>query len=274
MSTINDDKSFFSLGTFEFFLKTDVQLYTFEDYPIQFKSINYLKVILHETFGDCKTYLNQFFIFEELEIEEQNIINTLSNNNTNSCTTAGNIEKQTISTINNKVNNDQKKDMSNVNFLKENLKADAYTQSFETRITTIENEISKINFKLDKFLDKVNNSLYLFQTQSKYSSYHRNSQIKLRQIHEKKLNVTMNYLDNKINNFRINFDKEAKEEEDKLNYPQMNKASVKKKRHNIYQKTGSIFYEDLELKTQRIINLSSKIQQNLAKQTKKVFDNI
>ena len=84
----------------------------------------------------------------------------------------------------------------------------------------------------------------------------------------------MNYLDNKINNFRINFDKEAKEEEDKLNYPQMNKASVKKKRHNIYQKTGSIFYEDLELKTQRIINLSSKIQQNLAKQTKKVFDNI
>ena len=63
MSTINDDKRFFSLGTFEFFLKTDVQLYTFEDYPIQFKSINYLKVILHETFGDCKTYLNQFFIF-------------------------------------------------------------------------------------------------------------------------------------------------------------------------------------------------------------------
>ena len=84
----------------------------------------------------------------------------------------------------------------------------------------------------------------------------------------------MNYLDNKINNFRINFDKEAKEEEDKLNSPQKNKTSVKKKRLNIYQKTGSIFYEDLELKTQRIINLSSKIQQNLAKQTKKVFDNI
>ena len=75
----NFDKNFISLGFYKFLYKNDIQIYIF-DKKINFEYIIKLKIIIKETYGDNKTYLNKFFLFENFYVEKNNL-NTINNNN-------------------------------------------------------------------------------------------------------------------------------------------------------------------------------------------------
>ena len=68
----------------------------------------------------------------------------------------------------------------------------------------------------------------------------------MKAIHEKKLNITMNYLDNKIKQFKLN-----------LNINKNNES-----------------YDDIEVKTERFLNLATKYQNTLSSQTQKELSKI
>ena len=72
------------------------------------------------------------------------------------------------------------------------------------------------------------------------------SKAKVKAIHEKKLNITMNYLDNKIKQFKLN-----------LNINKNNES-----------------YDDIEVKTERFLNLATKYQNTLSSQTQKELSKI
>lgn len=222
-----------SIGTFDFFLKKDIQLYTFQDSPLNFEDVNYIKIIIHETFGDSKTYLNQFYIFEEIQIEESYLINTISNNNT---------ILKTNSTIDNHLFT-----MNSNSNTKQNNKYNIRVNTVESRITTIENEIIKISNKLDTFINKIN-KITPYQTYNNQSYKKNKSKAKVKAIHEKKLNITMNYLDNKIKKFKLNL--------------------------NFNKNYNNESYDDIELKTERFLNLASKYQNTLSSQTQKELSKI
>lgn len=198
---------------------------------MNFEDVQYIKIIIHETFGDSKTYLNQFYIFEEIQIEESYLINTISNNNT---------ILKTNSTIDNHlftVNSNSK--------TKQNNKYNIRVNTVETRITTIENEIIKISNKLDTFINRINN-ITPYQSYNNQTMKKNKSKAKLKAIHEKKLNITMNYLDNKIKQFKLN-----------LNINKNNES-----------------YDDIEVKTERFLNLATKYQNTLSSQTQKELSKI
>ena len=193
--------------------------------------MRYIKIIIHETFGDSKTYLNQFYIFEEIQIEESYLINTISNNNT-------------ILKTNSTIDNHLFTVNSNSN-TKQNNKYNIRVNTVETRITTIENEIIKISNKLDTFINRINN-ITPYQSYNNQSMKKNKSKAKVKAIHEKKLNITMNYLDNKIKQFKLN-----------LNINKNNES-----------------YDELEVKTERFLNLATKYQNTLSSQTQKEFSKI
>ena len=198
---------------------------------MNFEDVQYIKIIIHETFGDSKTYLNQFYIFEEIQIEESYLINTISNNNT---------ILKTNSTIDNHlftVNSNSK--------TKQNNKYNIRVNTVETRITTIENEIIKISNKLDTFINRINN-ITPYQSYNNQTMKKNKSKAKLKAIYEKKLNITMNYLDNKIKQFKLN-----------LNINKNNES-----------------YDDIEVKTERFLNLATKYQNTLSSQTQKELSKI
>lgn len=193
--------------------------------------MRYIKIIIHETFGDSKTYLNQFYIFEEIQIEESYLINTISNNNT-------------ILKTNSTIDNHLFTVNSNSN-TKQNNKYNIRVNTVETRITTIENEIIKISNKLDTFINRMNN-ITPYQSYNNQSVKKNKSKAKVKAIHEKKLNITMNYLDNKIKQFKLN-----------LNINKNNES-----------------YDELEVKTERFLNLATKYQNTLSSQTQKELSKI
>ena len=198
---------------------------------MNFEDVQYIKIIIHETFGDSKTYLNQFYIFEEIQIEESYLINTISNNNT-------------ILKTNSTIDNHLFTVNSNSN-TKENNKYNIRVNTVETRITTIENEIIKISNKLDTFINRINN-ITPYQSYNNQTMKKNKSKAKLKAIHEKKLNITMNYLDNKIKQFKLN-----------LNINKNNES-----------------YDDIEVKTERFLNLATKYQNTLSSQTQKELSKI
>ena len=198
---------------------------------MNFEDVQYIKIIIHETFGDSKTYLNQFYIFEEIQIEESYLINTISNNNT-------------ILKTNSTIDNHLFTLNSNSN-TKQNNKYNIRVNTVETRITTIENEIIKISNKLDTFINRINN-ITPYQSYNNQTMKKNKSKAKLKAIHEKKLNITMNYLDNKIKQFKLN-----------LNINKNNES-----------------YDDIEVKTERFLNLATKYQNTLSSQTQKELSKI
>lgn len=198
---------------------------------MNFEDVQYIKIIIHETFGDSKTYLNQFYIFEEIQIEESYLINTISNNNT-------------ILKTNSTIDNHLFTVNSNSN-TKQNNKYNIRVNTVETRITTIENEIIKIRNKLDTFINRINN-ITPYQSYNNQTMKKNKSKAKLKAIHEKKLNITMNYLDNKIKQFKLN-----------LNINKNNES-----------------YDDIEVKTERFLNLATKYQNTLSSQTQKELSKI
>ncbi len=198
---------------------------------MNFEDVQYIKIIIHETFGDSKTYLNQFYIFEEIQIEESYLINTISNNNT-------------ILKTNSTIDNHLFTVNSNSN-TKQNNKYNIRVNTVETRITTIENEIIKISNKLDTFINRINN-ITPYQSYNNQTMKKNKSKAKLKAIHEKKLNITMNYLDNKIKQFKLN-----------LNINKNNES-----------------YDDIEVKTERFLNLATKYQNTLSSQTQKELSKI
>ena len=198
---------------------------------MNFEDVQYIKIIIHETFGDSKTYLNQFYIFEEIQIEESYLINTISNNNT-------------ILKTNSTIDNHLFTVNSNSN-TKQNNKYNIRVNTVETRITTIENEIIKISNKLDTFINRINN-ITPYQSYNNQTMKKNKSKAKLKAIHEKKLNITMNYLDNKIKQFKLN-----------LNINKNNES-----------------YDDIGVKTERFLNLATKYQNTLSSQTQKELSKI
>ena len=198
---------------------------------MNFEDVQYIKIIIHETFGDSKTYLNQFYIFEEIQIEESYLINTISNNNT-------------ILKTNSTIDNHLFTVNSNSN-TKQNNQYNIRVNTVETRITTIENEIIKISNKLDTFINRINN-ITPYQSYNNQTMKKNKSKAKLKAIHEKKLNITMNYLDNKIKQFKLN-----------LNINKNNES-----------------YDDIEVKTERFLNLATKYQNTLSSQTQKELSKI
>ena len=198
---------------------------------MNFEDVQYIKIIIHETFGDSKTYLNQFYIFEEIQIEESYLINTISNNNT-------------ILKTNSTIDNHLFTVNSNSN-TKQNNKYNIRVNTVETRITTIENEIIKISNKLDTFINRINN-ITPYQSYNNQTMKKNKSKAKLKAIHEKKLNITMNYLDNKIKQFKLN-----------LNINKNNES-----------------YDDIEVKTERFLNLATQYQNTLSSQTQKELSKI
>ena len=198
---------------------------------MNFEDVQYIKIIIHETFGDSKTYLNQFYIFEEIQIEESYLINTISNNNT-------------ILKTNSTIDNHLFTVNSNSN-TKQNNKYNIRVNTVETRITTIENEIIKISNKLDTFINRINN-ITPYQSYNNQTMKKNKSKAKLKEIHEKKLNITMNYLDNKIKQFKLN-----------LNINKNNES-----------------YDDIEVKTERFLNLATQYQNTLSSQTQKELSKI
>ena len=69
----SDNKEYVSFGAFDVIMKPGRQFFVFPPVPYK-KKLNYVKIIIKETYGGDRTYLNQIFFFDEKAILESNLI--------------------------------------------------------------------------------------------------------------------------------------------------------------------------------------------------------
>lgn len=160
-----------SLGVFDFYLKKDVQLYTFDEKPIYFLDITHIQIVILETYGDNRTFINKFYIFEDITIDETNPIDT----NQQTCTNYNiNTTSFTTSSVINNNNN------ININYA---YNANSNNNNNATLFTNYLTSISNTNGNLD-----------LIETTSNINNNHFNSDISVNKKSKSKPKVIANQI--------------------------------------------------------------------------------
>ena len=69
-----DNEYYYSLGNYELRMKPGKQFFTIDKNGYKnVKKVNYIRIIIKETFGESRTYLNQIFFFDETaDLEGEN----------------------------------------------------------------------------------------------------------------------------------------------------------------------------------------------------------